>query len=89
MKRTHTLRARTERYKDRQTGQERQGYMTVGHVLEKPDGSVMLKLDSLPVNFDGWMFYGELPEKRLHKDAAQGKEAAANQQADMSDDIPF
>lgn len=89
MKRTHTLRARTESYKDRQTGQERQGYMTVGHVLQKPDGTVMLKIDSLPVNFDGWLFHGELPERKIH-DQLQGKDAAAEQsQQKIDDDIPF
>ena len=88
MKRTHTLRCRTEKYKDRQTGQEKQGYMTVGHVLEKPDGTVMLKIDSLPIGFDGWLFHGELPTQNVNQTARPGEPAPA-QRTQIEDDVPF
>lgn len=93
MKRKATLRARTGTYRDRQTGQEKNSYATVGHILERDNGDVWYKLDTLPVNFDGWLFPGELGTKDA-RDALQGKDAAAEQgvsppQQRFDDDIPF
>lgn len=92
MRRINTLRARTGTYRDRVTGQEKTSYTTVGHILEKPDGNRMYKLDSLPVQFDGWLFIGELPTQHPQlQQAVAGKTAAADQQSqpDFNDDIPF
>lgn len=85
MRRTATLRARSGTYRDKQTGQEKTSYMTAGHILERDDGTVMYKLDSLPVEFDGWLFHGELPTKQL----STGKDTAGNQGEPIPDDIPF
>lgn len=87
MKRVKTLRARTDKYTDRQTGQEKQGYTTMGYMLQKDDGTTMLKVDSIPVNFDGWIFLGDL-ESKPAKEAMQ--KPAQPAQEDFEDkDIPF
>lgn len=91
MKRVATLRARTEKYTDRQTGQEKQGYTTMGFILQKDDGTRMFKIDSIPVGFDGWVFEGELQSKAATdqmQPAQSGQQAPAKQEA-FDDDIPF
>ena len=88
MKRTATLRARSGTYRDKQTGQEKTGYVTAGHILQGDDGRTMYKLDSIPVEFDGWLFPGDLPTKGVG-DSLTGKDAAAEQTNKIDDDIPF
>lgn len=98
MKRVHTLRARTEKYTDRQTGQEKQGYTTAGYILAKEDGSWVYKLDAIPVNFDGWLFAGDLPTKQVPTvNTGQGQVAEPSNAVpqsqpdfgDLEDSIPF
>ena len=36
-------------------GQERKRYHNCGFVLERADGSRAMKVDSVPVNWDGWL----------------------------------
>lgn len=85
MKRIKKLRARTEKYKDRQTGQEKQGYATMGYLLAKDDGTQMVKIDSIPVGFDGWIYFGDLDSKPAQQ-ADQGQQANDGFE---SEDIPF
>ena len=95
MKRIKRMRARTEKYKDRNTGQEKQGYITCGYLLEKDDGDLVVKLDSIPVGFDGWLFAGDLESKQaLQNSGMQAQPRPQNQQqqqqqGEFDDDIPF
>jgi hypothetical protein len=80
VKRINTLRAKTGTYTDRQTGKEKNSYMTVGYVLEK-DGDEIIKIDAIPVDFNGWLYRGDLPSKQ---------DQAPQQGGDFaSEDIPF
>jgi hypothetical protein len=81
MKRVATLRARTGTYVDQQSGQEKASYTTIGHVLEGDKG-MMYKIDTLPVNFDGWVYQGDLPTKQVQAQAPTTF-------ADLEDDVPF
>lgn len=88
MKRVHTLRAKVGTYMDKQTGTERASYRTVGYVLQGDKG-MMIKLDTIPMNWEGWAYFGDL-------ESAQAKQAAQNAQpegtpagGDFQDDIPF
>lgn len=69
MKRINTLRAKTGTYTDQQTGAEKTSYMTIGHVLQGDRGQ-SIKIDSIPVNWDGWAYVGDLESQRA-KQAAQ------------------
>ena len=48
-------------YKDRKTGQEKTSWLTIGKVFQKDDGNLSLKLDSIPVNFNGWVSFFDPP----------------------------
>jgi len=85
------------KYTDK-NGQEKNQYLTVGKLLQREDGSMCLKLDSIPVNFTGWLSFYDLDENRQAQNEhgmAQVRAAAApTQKAPITDDwesdpIPF
>jgi hypothetical protein len=85
MPRKATLRAKNGTYVDQQSGQEKTSYITIGHVIETQSGDTMLKIDAIPVDFDGWVYYGELPQKQV-----QANVATPQQSQDFEgEDIPF
>ena len=87
MPRKATLRAKSGTYIDQQTGQEKTSYITIGHVIETQKGDTMLKFDSIPVGWDGWCYYGELPQKQVQQ---QTNAPTSEGMADLeSEDIPF
>ena len=87
-KRVKLLRAKTGTYTDRNTGQEKTSYATIGSYLKKDDGTPMLKLDTIPVDFDGWVYFGDLPEARpTQQETSQPQQQATQQFHD--DTIPF
>lgn len=66
MRRVNTLRAKVGTYTDRQTGQEKNSYRTIGHVLlDEQTGQEVLKIDSIPVEFNGWLYRGELEQQQM------------------------
>ena len=83
MKRIKRLRARTEKYKDKVTGVEKQGYATVGYLLEKPDGDLVVKIDSIPVIFDGWLFCGDLESQQALANAGMTEQPRAQNQSEQ------
>lgn len=64
----------TGTYTDK-NGQEKAQWATVGRVIEK-DGKLSLKLDVIPVGFDGWIKFFE-PKMKDQKSR------------DMDGDVPF
>jgi len=70
MRKTHDAVYAGEKYTDRD-GNEKTRYVNVGALFTRDDGSLALKLESIPVNFNGWIsFYapkdqaGEQPRRR-------------------------
>ena len=45
-------------------GQEKTRYVNVGVLLETQKGE-MLKIESLPVPFDGWIYFADLEKKEV------------------------
>jgi hypothetical protein len=91
-KRVKLLRAKTGTYTDRQSGQEKNSYATIGSVLQRDDGTVMYKFDTVPVNWDGWCYPADLPEvKPDQQDQQNSRPQQQPQQQGVSfdDDIPF
>jgi hypothetical protein len=76
----------TGKYINKQ-GEEKNTYHTLGKMLKRDDGSFYLKIDSLPLNFSGWVNLYELDEERQQAPAP----APVPQQlaAVADDDIPF
>jgi hypothetical protein len=54
---THDVVASIGTYKDRQTGEEKKRYLTVGKYFIDDDGRQSIKLDALPVGpeWSGWL----------------------------------
>lgn len=79
----------TGKYKDRD-GVDKNRYQTVGVVLETRNG-LMLKLESIPIGWDGWAY---LNEPREWSDAPRERRGATPSQARQVlptdfDDPPF
>ena len=91
MKKTHDAVYAGEKYTDRE-GNEKTRFVNVGALFTRDDGSLTLKLESIPVGFNGWVnFYEPRP-----KDGGQHPQrtrpqrtAAPAQNGDPDDDIPF
>jgi hypothetical protein len=68
-------------------GETKTRWHTCGIVLEREDGSLSAKVESLPVGFDGWL---NLWEPKPRDGAAPKPAAAKGKKIDDSDDsIPF
>lgn len=101
MRRVKKLRAQTGTYTDRQTGQEKKAYTTIGYLLQKEDGSQMVKIDSIPVEFTGWVYFGDLETQQATNQAGMTnhpehtnrmpQQAATPPEShpEYDDDIPF
>lgn len=74
----------TGTYTDK-NGQEKAQWTTVGRVIEK-DGKLSLKLDVVPVAFDGWIKFFEPKTK---DQPAKPKAHHAPGFEGMEDDVPF
>lgn len=62
-------------------GQEKTRYVKAGVLMETVKGQ-MIKLEALPVGFDGWLYFNDLQKKEIGQQAIKGG-------ADISDEVPF
>lgn len=69
------------------SGQEKNRYLRMGTLFERPDGSQCLKLDALPVGEPGWT--GWINFYDLDDGKQDNKPKAAPDDADDGDTIPF
>jgi len=81
----------TGTYKDRQTGVDKKQYMTVGKLFAREDGSTCLKLDAVPVAFDGWINFYDLDQAGAERPTSGGmvQKPAPQVPDSFADDIPF
>lgn len=84
MAKTHDVVAVTGKYTDN-SGKEKSRYQTIGAIIETKNGP-MLKLESVPLGWDGWAYMNE-PKEKITTPAADKK--AASGAADLADDVPF
>ena len=71
-------------------GNEKKRYTTVGRLLQREDGSLSLKMDSVPVNFDGWVNFYDLDENRKELNANGMAQARAAADSGFEDEgLPF
>ncbi len=76
------------KYTDK-NGQEKNQYLTIGKVLETKNGSHMIKIDTVPVGWDGWAYLNEPRAREERQESNNGNSNNSNNQ-DMSDEnIPF
>lgn len=67
-------------------GEKKVRWHTCGVVMERQDGSMSAKIESLPINFDGWL---NLWEPRQKDDKPAPAKVRPAKSAPDSDDIPF
>lgn len=58
LKKTHDAVYAGEKYTDRD-GNEKTRYLNVGALFQRDDGSQTMKLESLPIGFNGWINFYE------------------------------
>lgn len=94
MKKTHDAVYAGEKYTDRD-GNEKTRYVNVGALMQRDDGSLTMKLEAVPVGFNGWInFYepkpkdGERPA-RAERQRPQRPAAPAAAGEFVDDDIDF
>lgn len=76
------LKAKAGTYTNKQ-GEEKTRYVNVGVLLETGKGE-MLKIESLPVNWDGWIYFADLEKRQI------GDNPTKSQTPDLdSDSVPF
>lgn len=90
MARKYEVTAVTGKYTDN-TGKEKSRYQTLGSVIETKNG-LMLKLESVPVGWDGWAYLND-PKPRDEQPRQQQRPAQAQSSNDFDDmggdPIPF
>jgi hypothetical protein len=75
------LKAKAGTYTNKQ-GEEKTRYVNVGVLLETQKGE-MLKIESLPVPFDGWIYFSDLEKKEV------GQNPTTTPIQDIAEDVPF
>jgi single-stranded DNA-binding protein len=94
---TKEIVAITGKYTDTK-GQEKNRYTKIGVLMEKDNGSLMIKMETIPLNWDGFAYLNDPRENK----GDQGGGSASPQQRqpqqqsrpqsnfdDLDDDIPF
>lgn len=71
-------------------GVEKNRYLTVGAVLERDDGSLTMKLDSMPIVSEGWFNFYPPKQQSGQNETPQPVAAAPAPRTDtLNDEIPF
>lgn len=85
---THDLIARGETYKDK-NGDEKTRWIKCGVVMDTKSGGQAVYIESLPINFDGWLMMKEPMPKENQK--PYNKPDTSNQTPidQIESDIPF
>jgi hypothetical protein len=76
----------TGKYTDRE-GNEKNRYAKLGVIMQTKNG-FMLKLESIPLQWDGWAYLNE-PRKDEKPENVRRSSAESARVADLTDDIPF
>ena len=91
LKKTHDAVYAGEKYTDRD-GNEKTRYVNVGALFARDDGSLTMKLESLPIGFNGWInFYEPKEREGGQQQRSQRPQRSAPPSDDFQDDgsIPF
>lgn len=98
---THDIVATIGKYKDRQTGEEKKQYLTVGKCFTDEQGRQSLKLEAMPVTpeWSGWLSLYPARERQQQDQMPPGRTqqrsmppaptTAPQTQDDEKDEIPF
>jgi len=87
----YELNAQIGEYKDA-NGNIKKKNVRVGVIMDSKNGGFVLKMEAIPLNWDGWAFLNEPqqhPRSNNNGRTAQTRPAAPPPADDMDDDIPF
>ncbi len=87
MSRKYEVTAITGKYQDN-NGNEKSRYLTIGAVIETRNG-LMLKLEAVPVGWDGWAYLNEPKAKEGQQTQQRAPSRSAPRGDDMDESIPF
>lgn len=99
MKKTHDAVYAGEKYTDRD-GNEKTRFINIGALFTRDDGSMTMKLESLPIGFTGWVNFYEPKPKDGEQSSRQSRPQRGTQSSqsrsasppvddDDTDTIPF
>jgi hypothetical protein len=89
MKKTHDAVYAGEKYTDRD-GNEKTRYVNVGALFTRDDGSMTMKLEAVPVGFNGWInFYEPKPKEGEQRQERSRPSRSAPPADDDAGDVPF
>lgn len=80
--------ARGETYKDK-NGEDKPRWIKCGVVIDNKSGGQSIKIESLPINFDGWLVMKEPKPKENQTPSNDAKPASETPIDQIEDDIPF
>jgi hypothetical protein len=83
---THELIAKAGTYKNKD-GEEKTRWVKCGVVMDTRTGGQALLIESLPINFDGWLQMREPSVKPVAE--MKGSKKDSGSVADIEDDLPF
>lgn len=89
-KKTHDA-VHVEKYVDRD-GNEKKRYTNMGSMFKRDDGAMSVKIDSIPVNFSGWISFFEPRDKAQAAGKPAQKPDTPRPQGggiDPEDEVPF
>jgi hypothetical protein len=86
MKRFKRAVAVTGTYQDA-GGNEKKRYTNVGTLFQRDDGSFLLKMEAVPVEWNGWISFYDLDEQKQPAAQAGGRQAGNG--GGIDDSIPF
>jgi hypothetical protein len=69
-------------------GIEKTKWLKVGVCMDTKQNSLAIKLDSLPINFDGWLSLAE-PKQKDNFNPKGNDEMPRSSPSDLDDQIPF
>jgi len=71
------------------TGNEKTKWMKVGVCMDTKQGGLAIKLESLPVSFDGWLSLAEPKVRDNFTPRGNDEMPKSRNLADMESDVPF
>lgn len=86
MAKTHDIVAVTGEYTDSQ-GNKKKRYQTIGSIIDTRNGS-MIKLESIPLGWDGWAYMNEPKAKEGKSHQKPGENLPAGEY-EFNDPVPF
>lgn len=85
---THEVIARGETYTNKE-GVEKTRWIRCGVVMDTKSGGQAIHIESLPINFDGWLMMKEPMPKENQKQYSKSGSVNEKEPDDFEESIPF